>query len=111
MSVCARLFVFVVCVSRRDPEQPAGEEGQLGEDAGLLGRRLLPGSQHPGQRTQEGHRGFRETLPAQCTHVVRGVTVHLVKSYGHCHCKHSRQDKQIWDQTGILDVKYMSISF
>lgn len=48
--------IFAVCPFRRDSEHFAGTEGKFGEDEGLLGRRLLPRSKHPLQRTQESHR-------------------------------------------------------
>lgn len=64
MEICA------VCHFRCDSEHFAGTEGKFGEDEGLLGRRLLPRSKHPLQRTQESHRLLWKTLQTEGSCVV-----------------------------------------
>lgn len=56
--------------SRREAELPAGPEGQPGGAAALLGRGLLPGGRHLGQRPGQSHPGLREALQAQRTGMV-----------------------------------------
>lgn len=63
--------------SRREAELPAGPEGQPGGAAALLGRGLLPGGRHLGQRPGQSHPGLREALQAQRTGMVSAGGVRL----------------------------------
>lgn len=58
---------------RREAELPAGPQGQPGGAAALLGRGLLPGGWHLGQRPGQSHPGLREALQAQRAQLVSGA--------------------------------------
>lgn len=71
MLQCKGALLFVCRVARCDSEHPAGPKGQPGEDEGLLGCRLLPRREHPGQRAQKSHRGLGKTVQALTSNMVR----------------------------------------
>lgn len=78
--------------SRCDSEHFAGSKGQFGEDEGLLGRRLLPWSEHPRKRTQESHRCLRKALQAEGSQVVSPIT----------------QIRVVWCRTSWLQLNWFS---